>query len=104
MKNFKLRQSFNGLLRHSLGGAVIFISLEHFILSYLTYWPVCNPEVRGITVRAVSFWGKALVNKLWPVLYKRAELDLRLTKLEISCCKKNLINLQNAKRLKFYFK
>ena len=27
------------------------------------------------------FRGKALVNKLWPLLYKRAELELRLTKL-----------------------
>ena len=27
-----------------------------------------------------SVWGKGLVNKLWPSLYKRAELDLRLTK------------------------
>ena len=25
------------------------------------------------------FGGKALDNKLWPLLYKRAELDLRLT-------------------------
>ena len=27
-----------------------------------------------------SFGGKTLVNKLWPLLYKKAELDLRLTK------------------------
>ena len=30
----------NGMLRHSLGGAVIFISMQHFILPYLTYCPV----------------------------------------------------------------
>ena len=31
-----------------------------------------------------SVWGKGLVNKLWPSLYKRAELDLRLTKYSLN--------------------
>ena len=87
----------NGMLRHSLGGAVIFISLQHFILPCLTYCPACKPEVRGIAIRAVSqagqkkvllrnnqfggiFQVKTLFQKLWPLLYKRAKLDLRLTK------------------------
>ena len=100
-ENFKFRQSYNGMLRHSLGGAVIFIPLRHFILPYLTYCPAGKPEVQGIAIRAVSFGGKALVNKLWLLLYKRGELDLRLTKLEISGCKKNLNNLQNAKGLNY---
>ena len=37
--------------------------------------------INGNFINLTSFWGKALVNKLWPSLYKRAELDLRLTKL-----------------------
>ena len=46
----------------------------------------CQPEAslaqsyRGNFQFWGIFWGKALVNKLWPLLYKRAELDLRLTK------------------------
>ena len=44
----------NGMLRHSLGGAVIFISLQHFILPYLIYCPAFKPEVRGIAIRAVN--------------------------------------------------
>ena len=31
-------------------------------------------------INLTSFLGKALVKKLWPLLYKRAQLDLRLTK------------------------
>ena len=47
------------MLRHSLGRAVIFISLQHFILPYLTYCPACKqPEVRGIAIRAVSQVGQ----------------------------------------------
>ena len=42
------------MLRPSLGGAVICISLQHFILPYLTYCPACKPEVQGIAIRAVS--------------------------------------------------
>ena len=33
----------------------------------------------GNLINLTSFGGKALVNKLWPLLYKRAKLDLRLT-------------------------
>ena len=33
----------------------------------------------GNLINLTSFWGKALVNKLWPLLYKRAKLDLRWT-------------------------
>ena len=29
----------NGMLRHLLGGAVVFISLQHFVLPDLTYCP-----------------------------------------------------------------
>ena len=32
-----LAKLFNGMLRHSLGGAVIFISLKHFIASALDF-------------------------------------------------------------------
>ena len=48
----------NGMLRPSLGEAVIFISLQHFILPYLTYCPACKPEVPGIAIRAVSQVGQ----------------------------------------------
>ena len=34
----------------------------------------------GNLINLTCFWGKAPVNKLWPLLYKRAELDLWLTK------------------------
>ena len=84
----------NEMLRHSIGGAVIFIYLRHFILPYLTNCPACKPKVQGIAIRAVKifnffngnsnvltfFGGKALVNKLWPLFYKRAELDKMLKK------------------------
>ena len=41
------------------GGAVIFISLQHFILPFLTYCPACKPEVEGIAAtRAVSQVGQ----------------------------------------------
>ena len=30
-------------------------------------------------INLTFFWGKALFNKLWSLLYRRAELDLRLT-------------------------
>ena len=46
------------MLRHSLGGAVIFNSLQHFILSYLTYCPACKSKVQGIAIRAVSQVGQ----------------------------------------------
>ena len=36
--------------------------------------------VNGNLINLTSFGGKAIVNKLRPLLYKRAELDLRLTK------------------------
>ena len=40
----------NGMLRPSLGGeAVIFISLQYFILPYLTYCPACNPSCRALS-------------------------------------------------------
>ena len=65
---------FNGMLRHSLGGAVICISLQHLILPYLTYCPACKPEVRGISIRAVSQVGQNKVllrNKNYcPISYK----------------------------------
>ena len=35
----------------------------------------------GNLINLTSFGGKALVSKLWPLLYKRAELDLRLTNI-----------------------
>ena len=44
------------MLHHSLGGEVIFFSLQRFI------------------------WGKTLFNKLWPLLDSRAKLDFRLKK------------------------
>ena len=44
----------NGMLHHSLGGAVIFISWQHFIFPSLTYCPACKPKIRGIAIRAVS--------------------------------------------------
>ena len=37
---------------------------------------LASPRYEGLQ----CFGGKALVNKLWPLLYKRAELGLRLTK------------------------
>ena len=40
--------ALNGMLRQSLGGAVIFISLQHF------FCPACKPEVQGIAIRAVG--------------------------------------------------
>ena len=97
------------MLSHSLGGAVIFISLQQFIFPYLTYCHACKPEVRGIAIWAVSLvrqnkvllrnknyfpktkinltclGGKALVNKLWLLLFTRAELDLRLTNVFLVC-------------------
>ena len=47
------------MLRHSLGGAVILISLQHFILPYLTYCLACKLEVREIAIRAVQIDLKA---------------------------------------------
>ena len=46
------------MLCHSLGGSVIFISLQHFILPYLTYYPACKPKEQGIAIRAVSQVGQ----------------------------------------------
>ena len=47
-KYFNREQQFqliaNGMLRHSLGGAVIFISSQHFIWPYLTYCSACKPK------------------------------------------------------------
>ena len=39
--------TYNGMLRHSLGGAVILCSLQHFILPCLTYCSACKPDVGG---------------------------------------------------------
>ena len=46
------------MLRNSLRGEVIFLSLQHFILPYLTYCPTSKPEVQGIAKRAVSRVGQ----------------------------------------------
>ena len=53
----------NGMLRPSLGGAVIFISLQYFILPHFTYFPACKPEVQGIAIWAVSQAGQNKVLK-----------------------------------------
>ena len=42
---------------------------------------VDNQLFNGNLINSAIFWGKALVNKLWPLLYKRDQLDLRLTKI-----------------------
>ena len=44
----------NGMLHHSLVGAVIFFSLQHFIALPLDYCPTCKAEVRGIAIRVVN--------------------------------------------------
>ena len=36
---------FNVMLHHSLGGAVVLFSLQHFIAPALDYFPACKPEV-----------------------------------------------------------
>ena len=38
--------------------AVIFISLQQFILPYSTYWPYCNPLYLRLSSRTVSQVGK----------------------------------------------
>ena len=45
---FKPIDSKNGMLHHSFGGAVIFPSLQHFIVPALDLMPCCKPEVCGI--------------------------------------------------------
>ena len=64
------------MLHHSLGGEVISFSLQHIMASSLNLvlW------LYGNLINLTFFGGKALVNKLWPLLYKRAELDLMMTK------------------------
>ena len=85
------------MLRHSLGGEAIFFFAEYFgfllelnalfVCLSCSLLPACPPNVgniqlfNGNLINLTIFGGKALVNKLWPLLYKRAELDLRLTKL-----------------------
>ena len=68
------------MLRHSLGMAVIFISLQHFIAPFLDLMS-CSPSRQRIKNQ---FWGifqvETLFQKLWTLLYKKAELDSRLTK------------------------
>ena len=63
----------NGMVHHSLGGAVIFISLQPFILPYLTYCPACKPKARGFAIRAVRQVGENKVllrNKFCLKTYK----------------------------------
>ena len=55
------------MLRHALGGAVIFISLQHFILLYLTYCPALKPEIQGIAIRTVSQVGQNKVLLIRPI-------------------------------------
>ena len=66
------------MLRPSLGGAVIFFSLQHFNAPALDYCPACKPKVWGI-----QFWGifqvETLFKNVWPLLYKSANIDLRST-------------------------
>ena len=63
----------NGILCHSLGGAVIFLSLQHFIAPALDLMN-CLPSLqKREAIKAC--------NSLWLSFEKRAKLDLRLTKL-----------------------
>ena len=56
------KSTHNGMLCHSLGWSVIFISLQHFILPNLTYCPACKPKVRWIVIRASSQVGQNNLN------------------------------------------
>ena len=54
----------------------------------MSFFKVCTkmlvkcfiPNLYGHLINLTFFGGKALVNKLWPLLFKWAKLDLRLTK------------------------
>ena len=61
--NQKIEKMYDTLRIHC-GEAVFFIVFDHANAGNLNFLTL--------------FWGKALVNELWPLLYKRAELDLRL--------------------------
>ena len=52
LPTFKKKLKENGMLCHSLGGAVIIIPLQHFIAPAFYLLPCCKPEVWGIAIRA----------------------------------------------------
>ena len=67
------------MLHHSFGGAVFFLSLQHFIAPALDLMTYLQARVTRDWDKGI-FHLKTLFQKLWPLLYKRAELDLRPTK------------------------
>ena len=69
----------NGMLRHSYQGEVI--SLQTFIVPYKSCLKVILFFQQGNILFGGIFQVERLFQKLWPLLYKRAELDLRLTKI-----------------------
>ena len=48
------KPSFQGMLWHALGWEVNFLSLQHFILTNLSYCPACKPELARVAIKAVS--------------------------------------------------
>ena len=60
---------------------VLLENLKVLLESDIIFFSQGNIQLfNGNLINLNCFWGKALVNKLWPLLYKKAELDLRLTK------------------------
>ena len=49
-----LNAKYNGMLWHLLGGAVIFLSSELFILANLYYSLACKPEFARVVIRGVK--------------------------------------------------
>ena len=43
------------MLQHLFGGAVIFLSLQHFILPDLNYCPACKHEQAQVAIGVVRF-------------------------------------------------
>ena len=76
----------NGMLRHTLGGAVILFSLQQFIAPALDYQWIQSDLSQTYFLLLFSWTYsvlqvKTLFQKLWPLMYKRAEWDLRSKKL-----------------------
>ena len=49
-----LLADLNGMLQHSLGGGVVFVSLEHFISPFLDYMPCLPSRQKREAIRAFN--------------------------------------------------